>query len=315
MEALTRDVASTELTANRERFGASVYTPLEEAIVTLRQRQARGWARAEQTALGATVPEPLRGPGPIAVLFRQVGSANYETRRVVRLAEEHGLRLVIFEYHADRFLTRNRDKYSLGRPGFYGGLGRNGGRRVEYIPLFDLDAENGSPFHAIKTFRGEALIDFHHRLLAAECPSLSGDALFDASQWFTAQGTGARGYYPAFISLFLRHAILFETFVLHAAECEFTRDVFLPAFDKIKAETDIKPLIVPAEREDWEGDEFWQLYPERLQRHVGPYRVRDREADSNGIQWETPAERERISMPLATSVSARPKANLVAVIP
>ena len=281
-----RQEEPTTLIANRERFGDYVYTPLEQVVDAWRRRHGGLFAALPQeTATGATVPSILRGAGPVGVLCRQVGTPNYETRR--------GIRLVIWEYYDDRFVMENRDKYALGRLGFYGGLGRNGGRRLEYVRIFDVDAVNGRPFNQIRTFRGETLVEFHHRLLAAECPELGGEALFDGSAWFASHGGSARLYYPAFVSLFLRHAILFETFVLKEdAECEFTRDVFLPVFQALYQKTGLKPLVVQAEREDWEGDDFWHLYPEPLRRHLGPYRVRDQVAEDTGLNWETPADRE-----------------------
>ncbi len=280
------------LTMDRDAFGAHVYSTLPDAIASLQQRQSRTRGSRSRTVTGVTVPSVLDGSTPVGVIFRQVGTANYEIRRVIRLAAQHQLPLVIFEYHADRFLTRNRDKLALARPGFYSGLGRQGGRRIDYVSLFDLDAENGRPLCDIKIITGESLIDFHHRLLADECPELPPEALVDCSKWFKDQGLGAAGYYNAFLSLFIGHAILFETFVLSGAEREFTQDVFLPAFDAVCADAGQKPLIVPAEREDWEGDEFWQLYPERLRRHLGAYRVMDRVGDAGGPAWETPTDRE-----------------------
>ena len=106
-------------------------------------------------------------------------------------------------------------------------------------------------------------------------------------------GGTARNYYPAFVSLFLRHAILFETFVLQQdAEREFTRDIFMPEFQSLFESTGLRPLVVPAEREDWEGDDFWHLYPEALRRHLGPFRVRDQIAVETGLNWATPTDRE-----------------------
>ncbi len=291
------------LTYDRARFADHVYTPLEAAVKTLRARRPRWRAPAAGTTPdGATVPAVLQQERPTAVLFRQVGSPNYEMRRVIRLAAQHDLALVVFEYHADRFMTRNYCKYALGRLGFYSGLGRHGGRRIDYVPIIDLNADNGRPFSALRTFRGEPFIDFHHGLLAVECPSLGPGALFDASAWFANHGATARHYYPAFLSLFLRHAILFETFNLTGDEGNFTRDVVLRSFEALRARHGVKPLIVPAEQEDWEGDDFWQLYPEALRVHVGPYRVRDRVADETGIQWETPAQRE--PPPLAAAAAS-----------
>jgi hypothetical protein len=244
---------TTALTMHRPAFAECVYTPLPRALVELRKRQIQQPFTRDMTLIGAPLPPALVHRGPVGILFRQIGSANYETRRVVRLAARQGLPLLVVEFHADRFLTRNRDKYALARPGFYGGLGRHGGRRIEYVPLCDLDAENGNPLESIRIFTGERLIDFHHRLLAMECPELPASALCDCSEWFRAQGATAAAYYRAFVSLFLQHAILFETFVLGGAEREFTERVFLPAFDALWRETGLKPLIVPMKQRKSSG--------------------------------------------------------------
>ncbi len=294
MKNLLRLEDPANLVLDRGKFGQYVYTPIETVVEVWRRRQSgRFSAVPHETSVGAQVPPVLRSNSPVGVMFRQIGTPNYEIRRVARLCAQHGIRLVIWEYLDDLFATENRDKYALGRMGFYGGLGRNGGRRVEYLKIIDLEAMNRKRLCDIATFRGESLIDFHHRLLAAECPTISADSLFDASAWFASHGGAARQYYFNFVSLFLRHAILFETFVLQDnGEREFTRDVFLPVFDQLQQTTGLKPLIVPAEREDWEGDDFWHLYPEPLRLHLGPYRVRDQVAVELGLQWETPADRE-----------------------
>ena len=293
------------LVEDRTGFGAYVYTPIEQAAESWRRRHGGLFsALPHETVTGATVPVELRGGGPVGILFRQIGTPNYETRRVVRLCAQHGLRLLIWEYPDDLFATENRDKHALGRLGFYGGLGRNGGRRLEYLRVFDVEAMNRCPLRDIATFRGEKLTDFHHRLLKAECPEIGADNIYDGSAWFAAHGGNARIYYPAFMSLFLRHAVLFETFVLQAdGERQFTRDVFLPVFHHLYQATGLKPLVVPSEREDWEGDDFWHLYPEPLRLQLGPYRVRDQVAVETGLNWETPADRE--SLPSARKTSAR----------
>jgi hypothetical protein len=282
------------LVASRERFGNFVYSSLDEVLDTWRRRQGGRFSGVRnETAIGAKVPSVLLGAKPVGVLFRHVGTPNYETRRVLRLCEERNIRLVIWEYSHDLFVTENRDKYALGRMGFYAGLGRNGGRRLEYVRVFDVEEMNRRQLRDIKTYRGENLFDFHHRLLQEECPELDSDTLVDGSQWFADHGGTARNYYPAFVSLFLRHAFLFETFVLQdEAERDFTRDVFLPVFQTLIETTGIRPMIVPAEREDWEGDDFWHLYPEATRRHLGPFRVRDPIAVETGRQWATPSDRE-----------------------
>ena len=93
------------IVANRDRFANYVYTPLAEALEIWRRRQGgRLAAQRPETAIGAKVPAILRGNKPVGILCRQLGTPNYETRRVIRLCAERDIRLVIWEYYADRFV-------------------------------------------------------------------------------------------------------------------------------------------------------------------------------------------------------------------
>lgn len=240
-----------------------IYTPLEEAVVQLDRRQAGRLLPDLDLPGFLDIPPVLRQPR-MAVLFRQVGTPNHELQRATALASRVGLKLVIWEYHTDRFLTRNACKHALGRMRFHNGVGRNGGRKTQFANIIDFNRQDGVQLDAVTTTWGEPLIEFHHDLLRHQF-NRGGPLLFDASAWFARHGGRARQYYKAFTMLFLRHAVLFETFMMDGAELAFTQEVFLPAFNDLTAAFRIKPLVVRIEDIETEGDDYWLSYPGALQ--------------------------------------------------
>lgn len=236
---------------------SSLYTPLEEAIAELR-------ARRDASALhtGSELEQHLSAR-PYAVLFRQVATPNFELERFVSLASSAGLAPLVLEFHRDKFVTRNTIKYALARMGFHAGTGRNGGSRVRFISVADLPSADGTQLcHTVTTW-GQGLIPFHHELLAARA-SLRGIELFDGSDWFLSHQRGARGYYAEFLSLFVRHAILFESFLLTSHEQQFTSEVVIPAFDAAYSQHGCRPLICRLDPADSEGLPYWLQYPDNL---------------------------------------------------
>jgi hypothetical protein len=240
-----------------------IYTPLEEAVALLDLRQAGMLLQDLDFPGFLDIPPNLHRPR-MAVMFRQVGTPNHELQRAMALANRVGLNLVIWEYHTDRFLTRNACKHALGRMRFHHGIGRNGGRKTQFANIIDFNRQDGEPLNAVTTTWGESLIGFHHELLRHQFGRDDGPLLFDASGWFARHGGRARLYYKAFTMLFLRHAILFETFMMDGTELDFTQEVFLPAFNDLIAAFGIKPLVVRIEDIETEGDDYWLSYPGTL---------------------------------------------------
>lgn len=241
-----------------------IYTPLEDARALLDRRQAGRLLPDLDSPGFLDVPAHLQQPR-MAVMFRQVGTPNHELQRAMALAARVGLHLVVWEYHADRFLTRNACKHALGRMRFHHGIGRNGGRKTQQLSVIDFNGSDGQCLDAVETLWGEPLIDFHHALLDERFGHDDGPRLFDASAWFARHGGRARSYYRAFTMLFIRHAVLFETFVMQGSELDFTREVFLPAFDDLVTAFGIRPLVVRIEDVETEGDDYWLSYPGSLQ--------------------------------------------------
>ncbi len=91
---------------------------------------------------------------------------------------------------------------------------------------------------------GASLVEYHHRL-----HKIFGlhDSVVDLSSFFSQFG-GAEKYYTAYMSLFVAHAVIFEDY--HEGEEEgaildtLTKDIFLPACDRLKQEFGVGPLIV-----------------------------------------------------------------------
>ncbi|MFO1434976.1 MAG: hypothetical protein U1F34_00855 [Gammaproteobacteria bacterium] len=245
----------------------AIYTPLEDAVAMLDRRQSMGLLPDLDSAGFLDVPAVLKQPR-MAVIFRQVGTPNHELMRAMALAQRVGLNLVVWEYHADRFLNRNACKHALGRMRFHHGVGRNGGRKTQCMNVIDFNQQDGRRMDAVQTLWGQPLIEFHHQLLQVSFSEKSTPQLFDASAWFARHGGRASMYYKAFAMLFLRHAVLFETFMMEGAELAFTREVFLPAVNDLVAAFGVRPLVARIEDIETEGDDYWLSYPGVLHEEV-----------------------------------------------
>jgi hypothetical protein len=251
----------------RTAFNERVYSPLSVAIEEYKKRKTD--ASLEQKVQlyldTAGVPDILtRGSGIPVVLFRQIITPNYEVRRFISLLSDiEGLRPVFFEYVRDKFVPGNEQKYYWGRLGIDLGVGKKGGRKVQYEKLFDFQAYDGKPLHTIPTRYGETLSTLHSDLFHSLYPNLPRvDFFYDMSEWVSRSGQSAHEYYKLFFALFLRHGILFENFCLHGSEARFTREVVLPAFEEISNLFGIKPLVVALEPTEIEGESFWVCHPE-----------------------------------------------------
>ena len=71
-------------------------------------------------------------------------------------------------------------------------------------------------------------------------------------------------FVTALMSLFVEHAILFESFLLTPSEQQFTAEVVIPAFEAAAALHERRPLICRLDPAITEGHEFWLQYPDDL---------------------------------------------------
>ncbi len=250
-------LAGTGLARRKEPM-ESHYTPIEQATATLfsRRQQMRPAAR--------DAFEEYLASGHFAVLFRPVATPNFELLRFASLATAHNLTPLVIEYHRDKFVSYyNPIKHALAQMRFHNGTGRNGGARISGLTVADISASTGRALADVTTHSGEPLLAFHHHLLST-VSELREVALYDASSWFHAHGGTARHYYTPLLSLFVEHAILFETFLATPHESQFISDVVLPAFDAAYSAHGCQPLICRLDPPDTEGHSYWLQYPHEL---------------------------------------------------
>jgi hypothetical protein len=82
-------------------------------------------------------------------------------------------------------------------------------------------------------------------------------------------GDCSKAYYREFIlRICVADGVLFEDFLLDGIEGPFTRDVVLPAFDAVTAESGFKPLIVRLSPPEEENSPHWYWYPGELMAFV-----------------------------------------------
>jgi len=142
------------------------------------------------------------------------------------------------------------------------------GPRNRVITIADLHAADGRTFPKITTSWGQGLIPFHHELLRSR-PEPGGVEIVDGSPFFLAYPGGPGHYYPEFFSLFIRHAILFETFLFTTpSEQRFTTEVALPAFKAVSERHGCQPLICRLDPPESEGPPYWYQYPDELHAQV-----------------------------------------------
>jgi len=160
------------------------------------------------------------------------------------------------EYLDDRFCNLNADKLGLVRMTFSKGTNHHG------EPLFlrkmvtagDID---GRLFKTIQTIWGENLVDFHHRVLRLSYPEVRP---WNESSWFRTHGDSPNQFYPAHLARFICHGVMFENFLSNRHEEAFTRDVVLPAFERVCSRFGMKPLVIRLLPEESEDDPSWTWY-------------------------------------------------------
>lgn len=112
--------------------------------------------------------------------------------------------------------------------------------------------------------------------------SLSIVETYDASDWYLAHGPGAQQYYADFFTLFIDHAILFESFLFTREEGHFTSEIIIPAFATAFSRRGLRPLICRLDPPDAEGNAYWLQYPQELQAFVTSRLSRKQGADHDG---------------------------------
>jgi len=207
---------------------------------------------------------------PCAVLFRQVGTPIHEVLRFFKQSKELALKPIIFEYHGDKFVSANNSyKRGLGKLPIYELTGRDGRDMVHFKTVFDMNKYGGKKFSEIVCHNGESLIDFHHRLLRRIAKINTATHCIDGTAWLQENGADAASYYESFLTLFVRNAIMFESYIPVSNEKMFVQEVVEPAFFAIEKRFGLRPLIVRLLPEHDEQRKFWEMYPKKIVRVLG----------------------------------------------
>ncbi len=246
-----------KIIADRKLFNKTVYTPMSEALRILDERRKNPELMAKvEKLLDGHIPEILKSK-KCGIIARQLTTPNHENRMFIRLAKENGLYPVFFEYHDDKFTSNNKFKHSLGQLHIQNGKNKNDKDILETINIIDFNKYNGKKLHEIKTTWGESLVDFHHKLFTAH--NISDIYFFNENDWYTKpRNEKPSDFYIKFFLLNTCFGIIFENFLTTKdSEGAFTKEIILPAIEKVINLTGVRPLIVPIEPLDIETDDLW----------------------------------------------------------
>ncbi|MEI7425783.1 MAG: hypothetical protein WCK16_02545 [Candidatus Moraniibacteriota bacterium] len=246
----------------------AIYTPLSVAKEEIWRRwNDKALRKKVEDFLGGDIPEVLK-KSPRACLARSIASPNFETTHFLKLSKETGVEQLFLEYSKDKFVTKNFDKYYLGKMYFYGGSGKNGGSKLSALKVLNYKNNNdGKKMYELETVWGNNLADFHHQLLDSADNDYSLSRL-DVSDFFKSVGLHAEEYYPYFLALFICHGVLFENYLLSNEQARFVRNVFLPNYKKVQNILGLKPLIVRLFSNEEEANIYWKYYPESMKNKI-----------------------------------------------
>ena len=187
------------------------YTAAEKALETLRSRRISPVPASEQESDRNDYIRNFLLDGEYAILARQFAAPNFETISFVRKARKCGLKPMILEYSADKFSGENSAKLSCGI------IEIEKSPKVNQFIVCQVAAFLGQPIANVKTLWGQPILDFHRDMMKA-MPELADVPVIDMSQWLHDHGKSAKKYYFPYLSLFVRHAVLFEMFLENSEE-------------------------------------------------------------------------------------------------
>jgi hypothetical protein len=251
----------SNLLGDKNKFNAFVYTPWRDAVSELNARaKDTGLETYLQGVLPSSTPEVLR-TGKNMVLARQLATPNYEMYRFMQIADVTSLNPIVLEYKHDRYVNVSQVKYALAELNFHKGFDQATRKaRLLKLSIINRNESNGKRIDTLTTKWGQHLTDFHNEFFINTFPSMANQT-YDLSDMYHELGGGAAKYYNGFLSLFLKHSILFENFLFSSEELRFMEKIFLPALITIKRESKYTPLIVELVPERSEDDIFWLSYP------------------------------------------------------
>lgn len=241
-----------------------MYISLEEAKEEIWKRWHDEKLRLRVLEYVGELPHGF-GHEPRAVYSSQLATVNFEYHRFAEKAIKAGLKPLCSEYTQDKFCSRNPDKRLLGKVTFFHHKGRNNGNRTTSRTIVDFCTEDGKPLQQVRTVWGDDFVDFHHRMLQAELPTLE---LADTTEWYLKKGGSPANFYHHLMALFICHGIHFVNYIDEGDEGTFTREIVRPAIQHVTNHFGLKPLIVRLRPKESEADPYWCWYPGHLEAEV-----------------------------------------------
>ena len=248
-----------------------IYTPLPVAKKEIWKRWNNSALQDKvNTFLDNDIPEFLKDK-PRSFYWRNVISPNFEFLHFLEMAKQIELEPYCFEYLSDKFTAKNSCKYHLCKLYFYNGKGKHGGNKISALRIIDFNAE-GKRLTEIETLWRENLVDFHHRMLRAAIEDIK---IYDSSPWFNKMGGNHERLYSSHLALLICHGVQFENFLTNKEEREFTEEIIMPNFFKVRDFFGIKPLIVRLLPPETEPDPYWFYYPESIKAKISRTKNKD----------------------------------------
>lgn len=198
------------------------------------------------------------------VFFRQVATPLHETLRVIQIANQLGLKLCILEYGDDKLVSaHNIYKLGLGKLPVYKFIDKTGRDIYQNHTIIDFNKYAGTKLKDVYTTKGERLMDFHHELFNHVTGLDIKKNIIDASDWFSQFNNHASEYYEAFFTLFIKHNVLAEIFVLERDKDEedFANKIANPAFSSMIERFGLGPIIINYQPWDEQTRMYWDCYP------------------------------------------------------
>lgn len=261
-----------KIMSDRNIFNQIVYTPLSEALRLFEERRKDKQLMVKiEKLLKGNIPEIFREK-KCGIIARQLATPNHENRMFISLVKENGLHPVFLEYFDDKFTANNKYKHSLGQLYIQDEISSKEKKFLQKIKIIDFNKYDGKKLKETKTLWGESLIHFHKKLF--NLYKLKDFSFFEETSWYEKNGETPTEFYINFFLLVICYGILFENFLLakNETETKFTKDVVLPALEKVIGLIGIKPLIVPLEPLDLEAEQFWYYHLPKVKAAIPNYK-------------------------------------------
>ncbi len=241
---------------------AKFFTNPNDAVAEIqRRRNDTDLRQRVADFLNGDIPEHFSGDTPILYLARHVVTPSHETLKFIEKAQPLGLPIVLGQDVKDKFVSNNSMKRTLGKMPVVKGISRNTDEIIEHFTVIDFDDAQGKPFCEIMTKNNGSLVELHTSLLREIYPT--GITIVDESEWIDRNGRGnILEHYKRFLTLFLAHGIMYETYILE--DHYFVKQVLEPAVAFVEETFGYKPLICELIPNRDIGERNWDAYPSVL---------------------------------------------------